>query len=325
MVQPGFEFTGASLLFEDEIFYNFYFMPSNTADVVEYGVITFTTKLADGTHADAVDVIPGAVDNGDGTYTVRTNGIPAKEMGDWLYFRVYAKLSDGSYAYATTYGYRATAYANTVLSGNSDAKTKALMVAMLNYGAAAQTYFSHNTDSLMNASLTEAQKALVDGYRSDMIGDIVTADSSKSAAFPENATCYTPNISVSFEGAFAVNYYFMPNYTPDGELTMYYWDAATYNSISEMTRENATSVMTLEKQSDGSYLGAVEGIAAKEVDSTIYVALVYTSGGTEYCSGILAYSLGTYFKSVAGGTSTAQPLGAAVAVYSYYAKQYFAN
>ena len=323
--QPGFEFTGASLLFEDEIFYNFYFMPSNTADVVEYGIITFTTKLADGTHADAVDVIPGAVDNGDGTYTVRTNGIPAKEMGDWLYFRVYAKLSDDSYAYATTYGYRATAYANTVLSGNSDAKTKALMVAMLNYGAAAQTYFSHNTDSLMNASLTEDQKALVDGYSADMLGGIVAADSSKTAAFPKDSTCYTPRIAVGFEGAFAVNYYFTPKHTPDGQLTMYYWDAATYNSISEMTRENATSVMTLEKKSDGSYLGAVEGIAAKEVDSTIYVALVYTSGGTEYCSGILAYSLGTYFKSVAGGTSTAQPLGAAVAAYSYYAKQYFAN
>ena len=323
--QPGFEFTGASLLFEDEIFYNFYFMPSNTADVVEYGVITFTTKLADGTHADAVDVIPGAVDNGDGTYTVRTNGIPAKEMGDWLYFRVYAKLSDDSYAYATTYGYRATAYANTVLSGNSDTKTKALMVAMLNYGAAAQEYFGHNTDSLMNAGLTEAQKALVEDYSADMLGGIVAADSSKTAAFPKDSTCYTPNISVSFEGAFAVNYYFTPKHTPDGELTMYYWDAATYNSISEMTRENATSVMTLEKQSDGSYLGAVEGIAAKEVDSTIYVALVYTSGGTEYCSGILAYSLGTYFKSVAGGTSTAQPLGAAVAAYSYYAKQYFAG
>ena len=325
VLQPSFEFTGASLLFEDEIFYNFYFMPSNTADVVEYGVITFTTKLADGTHADAVDVIPGAVDNGDGTYTVRTNGIPAKEMGDWLYFRVYAKLSDDSYAYATTYGYRATAYANTVLSGNSDAKTKALMVAMLNYGAAAQTYFSHNTDSLMNASLTEDQKALVDGYSADMLGGIVAADSSKTAAFPKDSTCYTPRIAVGFEGAFAVNYYFTPKHTPDGELTMYYWDAATYNSISEMTRENATSVMTLEKQPDGSYLGAVEGIAAKEVDSTIYVALVYTSGGTEYCSGILAYSLGTYFKSVAGGTSTAQPLGAAVAAYSYYAKQYFAN
>ena len=325
VVQPGFEFTGASLVFENEIFYNFYFMPSNTADVVEYGIITFTTKLADGTHADAVDVIPGAVDNGDGTYTVRTNGIPAKEMGDWLYFRVYAKLSDDSYAYATTYGYRATAYANTVLSGNSDTKTKALMVAMLNYGAAAQEYFGHNTDSLMNAGLTEAQKALVDGYSADMLGAIVSADSSKTAAFPKDSTCYTPRIAVGFEGAFAVNYYFTPKHTPDGQLTMYYWDAATYNSISEMTRENATSVMTLEKQSDGSYLGAVEGIAAKEVDSTIYVALVYTSGGTEYCSGILAYSLGTYFKSVAGGTSTAQPLGAAVAAYSYYAKQYFAN
>ena len=324
VVIPTMNFTGVSLAFEDEIFYNLYFTADDLSSVVEMGLVTFNEKLSDGTIENAVEVIPGYEVVGS-EYCVHTNGIPAKEMGDWLYFRVYAKLTDGTYAYTTTYGYRATAYANTVLSGNSDTKTKALMVAMLNYGAAAQEYFGHNTDSLMNASLTEAQKALVEPYRSDMIGAIVSADSSKTAAFPKDATCYTPSISVSFEGAFAVNYYFTPKHTPDGQLTMYYWDAATYNSVDAMTRENATSVMTLEKQSDGSYLGAVEGIAAKEVDSTIYVALVYTSGGTEYCSGILAYSLGTYCKSVAGGTSTAQPLGAAVAAYSYYAKEYFAS
>ena len=323
VVIPTMNFTGVSLAFEDEIFYNLYFTADDLSSVVEMGLVTFNEKLSDGTIENAVEVIPGYEVVGS-EYCVHTNGIPAKEMGDWLYFRVYAKLTDGTYAYTTTYGYRATAYANTVLSGNSDTKTKALMVAMLNYGAAAQEYFGHNTDSLMNAGLTEEQKALVEPYRSDMIGAIVSADSSKTAAFPKDSTCYTPSISVSFEGAFAVNYYFTPKHTPDGELTMYYWDAATYNSVDAMTRENATSVMTLEKQSDGSYLGAVEGIAAKEVDSTIYVALVYTSGGTEYCSGILAYSLGTYCKSVAGGTSTAQPLGAAVAAYSYYAKEYFA-
>jgi hypothetical protein len=31
---------------------------------------------------------------------------------------------------------------------------------MLNYGAAAQNYFGYRTDDLMNADLTQAQKAL---------------------------------------------------------------------------------------------------------------------------------------------------------------------
>ena len=319
---PEMNSTGASLSFDDEIHYNFYYTVDDAADVEEMGLAIFADRMTDGIITDAIKVLPGYYVSGE-RYVVRTHGIPAKEMGDNVWFKIYAKLSDGTYAYSDIAGYNAVYYAKAILAESQDPEMKALVVAMLNYGAAAQEYFGHNTDSLMNAGLTEDQKALVDGYSADMLGGIVAADSSKTAAFPKDSTCYTPRIAVGFEGAFAVNYYFTPKHTPDGELTMYYWDAATYNSISEMTRENATSVMTLEKQSDGSYLGAVEGIAAKEVDSTIYVALVYTSGGTEYCSGILAYSLGTYFKSVAGGTSTAQPLGAAVAVYSYCAKCYF--
>ena len=40
-----------------------------------------------------------------------------------------------------------------------DAESKALMVDMLNYGAAAQVYYGYNTEDLANAKLSETQKA----------------------------------------------------------------------------------------------------------------------------------------------------------------------
>ncbi|MBQ9762506.1 MAG: hypothetical protein IJV82_05450, partial [Oscillospiraceae bacterium] len=81
VIKPTMTVTGTSLSFEDEIFYNIYYTVDDASSVVEMGLVTFTEKLADGTHENAVDVIPGYVSGG-GEYMVHTNGIPAKNMGD---------------------------------------------------------------------------------------------------------------------------------------------------------------------------------------------------------------------------------------------------
>ena len=52
--------------------------------------------------------------------------------------------------------YCAVDYATTVLAGAYPADTKALLSALLHYGAAAQNYFAYNTDSLANAGLPAA-------------------------------------------------------------------------------------------------------------------------------------------------------------------------
>ena len=53
-------------------------------------------------------------------------------------------------------------YCNYMIQYSTDTKLVSLMKAMLNYGAAAQILFNHNTDNLANASLSEADKALAD-------------------------------------------------------------------------------------------------------------------------------------------------------------------
>ena len=321
IVVPTLSLNYPSLSFEDEILYNVYYGVDNTTSIVEMGLITFNEKLVDGTIADAVDVIPGYLSDGT-TYMAQSKGIPAKKLGDALYFKVYAKLIDGSYVYSDVAGYHAVAYAKTVLNNTSStAKAKALVVAMLNYGAAAQVQFEYKTDSLMNASLIPAQQALVQAYDPSMVADVVRADNNKVGSFVMNGGYANLYPTVSFEGAFSINYYFVPNKSVDDVLTFYYWDSATYNSVATLTPDNATGVITM-TQDGGNWGAAVAGIAAKQIDETIYVAGIYTSNGVSYPTSVISYSLGKYCQTIAAQDNA---FGAATAVYGYYAKAFFAN
>ena len=321
IVQPTLTLEYPTVSFEDEIKYNIYYQAANTGDVVEMGLVTFSSKLADGTIYDAVDRIAGFAGS-DGSYMVHTNGIPAKNLGDALYFKVYAKLSDGSYVYSSVAGYNAVAYAKTVLSSTSASKSaKALMVAMLNYGTASQLHFGYKTDALINDFLTPAGKALVSDYYSGMMDPVVAADSARAGHFVMNKTAFTGAYpTVSFEGAFSINYYFTTGLTPDNGVTFCYWDAETYENTDRLTTANATGLVKMSQDGDRWY-AAVEGIAAKDMDKTVYVAAIYKSGGTTYTTSVIAYSLGKYCQTMA---ASGNELGAAAAVYGYYAKAYFA-
>ena len=452
LVVPTLKLDYPSLSFEDEILYNVYYSIDDTTNVVEMGLLTFATRDVNGTVDNALEIIPGYVNSGS-TYMAQSKGVPAKNLGDALYFKVYAKLTNGSYVYSDIAGYHAVAYANSVLNNaGSSAKAKALVVAMLNYGAAAQEYFGYKTDSLMNAGLTAEQQALVSAYDPSMVQDVVKAEADKVGSFIMNGGYSNIWPTVSFEGAFAINFYFTPNQpmtdvaslsfadvstrtvyedrqqvweangikltndmaqatafvgdfanparfykgsnltieypnmtqlvvacptnayaqvwvntntdsnatvsvakadigytvtitfaepvdsftltnlsaqTRVSELSvtavgsapvMYYWDAKTYATVDVLTPENATGVFTMAQ--DGSNWGAdVEGIAAKAIDETVYVAGFYTSNGVAYPTGIIAYSLGNYCKTIA---ANGEAFGAATAVYGYYAKAYFA-
>ena len=65
------------------------------------------------------------------------------------------------------------------------------------------------------------------------------------------------------------------------------------------------------------------GIAAKDINQTIYVAAGYKSGSTNHCTGVLPYSIGTYCASLVSKATAAKELAAATAVYGYYANAYF--
>ena len=195
---------------------------------------------------------------------------------------------------------------------------------MLNYGAAAQRYFAYHADTLVNASLTDEQKMMVTDYNADMIAPVQAMIHSKDGEFtavPGSFTSKRP--AVSFKGAFSIEYFFIPSYLPNGEVSLYYWDQETYNAIDICTKENASGVLPMSLREDGQYHASVEGIAAKNLDQTVFAAVVYSDSNSTYCSGILNYHIGLYCRSFASHENEAQELAAYTAVYGYYAKSYF--
>ncbi len=93
-------------------------------------------------------------------YVFTYKNIAAREMGSKIYATVYAEKNGKAYI-SQIDEYSVSTYAmNKLNKSSTKAALKTLLVDMLNYGAAAQTYFNYNTGHLVNSSLTAAQKKL---------------------------------------------------------------------------------------------------------------------------------------------------------------------
>ena len=324
MERPVLTLKYPTLIFEEEIRYRIYYSVSTMEHVVEMGLVVFPSKLREGTIADAIDVIPGS-ETGSGLHVVSSRGISAKALGADFCFKVYAKLTDGTYEYSKAASYNAVTYARSVLKGNASPESKALVVAMLNYGAAAQQYFYYQTDDLVNSWLSPEQKALAPDYRDGMAGSLTQVAPEKAGIFQTREGAFLSQYpSVVFDGAFSINYYLIPGKKVESGMTLYYWKQSTVDGVKELTMENADGMLPM-LPSGGRYVAQISGIAAKQIHESIHVAAVYESGGERFTSGILTYSLGRYFKTqAANNQSDAQNLAKAAAVYGFCAKLYFA-
>ena len=310
-----------SLSFEDEILVNFYFTAENDADVVQYSMLVFHEDPGKGNvdKADAVyeaDYLPAS-----DCYIATTDGIAAKQMGDERYYCAYARLSDGTGAYSGVYSYSPEKYAMSRIQNSADQKLKALCVAMLNYGAAAQAYFGYRTEDLMNAGLTDEQKALVKPYDASCFQGAVKAEPAKTGVFGNASGFGDRSASVSFEGAFAMNFYVKPTAPMDSNLYFYYWTPEAHAGAEVLTAANASGKLVM-VEDNGVYHASVEGIAPKDLDKTYYVAGIYLSDAQVCSTGVIAYSLSRYCMSNANGSMGA--LAQATAMYGYYADAYFA-
>ena len=323
-VVPTLTLKAPTLEFKDMITVNAMFTAENIEDVVEMGMITYTAKVDTWSVETAKYVIPGTTyDASTGRYIATSQGIHAKYLGDTVYLAVYAKLSDGTYAYSKLASYSPIQYATSQLKNSTDVKLKQLVVAMLNYGAEAQLYFGHNTDRLANASLTSNQMALPDAYRSDMVSTVASPSADKQGQFYNNKGFLKRYPSISFEGAFCINYFFTPNYTPVDSITLYYWNAADFETVDVLAAENASGSFKMEGSGTDEYRGDITGIAAKAISQAVYVAAVYSDGTTTWASGVLGYSIGAYCSSQASKGGDIANLAMATAVYGYHAKAYF--
>ena len=319
--------TGATLTLESEVKYNLYFYLNDPSVKLEnVGLLTFLTQPTDATIENASYVLDTMFyDNNQNSNAMRTQGIPAKEMGDTLYLRLYATMEDGTVIYGKLISYSAKTYATNILKKASSSETlKNTVVALMNYGAEAQKRLSYKTDDLMNADLSAELQAKQIAYSADLLDARVKADAAKIAGLTATEGAFSAkNAQLTLNGALAINYLFMAGKPVDNEqMTLYYWTASTYASVEELTLDNADGTMA--SVINGSFHQFVyDGIAAKEMDDTIYVLAVYESEGETCMSGVVSYSVEHFCRNQINSATQNKALCEALTIYGYYAKLIF--
>ena len=312
----------ATLSLDGEVKINVYFdLSDENVNYSDLGLAVFDTPQPDGTVDTAVYATQGALMN-DGEFAVYTQGIPAKKLGEMVYFKVFYQLDTGVYIYSDMKFYSGRLYAQNALRGDSNAK--ALAAALMNYGAKAQEFFDYNTDELMNSFMTEEQKALAPAYRSSMITGVTPVPSSQQGSFYPRSGFDTMYATSSLEGEIGLNYYFTVTNPNTAILDAYYWYPSTLQEGDVFTKENAEERVYINQNSDGLFC-FTRYLPASMINQPLYVAVTYIDDDdVEYSTGVLPYSFGMYLKNtIANGDDASVALAKATAVYCYLAQEYF--
>ena len=263
-------------------------------------------------------------------YEAHVDDIPAKNMGDAITFRVYYQREDGTIVYGRmieNYSPKTYCYNKLNPAKDSDTSDDALMIAILNYGAAAQVFFNHRTNELMNSDLTAEQQALV------WDGSLVRSDWSIPAE-KEGSLSRTPNAftgrgaNLTLLGAIDYNFYVVVAEDIEvKEAKMLVWDEAAYNAATVLSAENATAFELMDNVYGTRYEYTVEGMPAKDMFSPVYACAVITDvDGNVYYSGVVAYCPERYGYINQNSTDAATAeLAKRIVIYGDAARNYFGN
>ncbi|MBQ8230545.1 MAG: Ig-like domain repeat protein [Lachnospiraceae bacterium] len=278
-------------------------------------------------------------------WTVTTNGINAKNYGDLIYMRPFIEIN-GNYIYGEAIWYSPELYCEEMLNASLEEAPydlKEVCAALLEYGAAAQTYFGYKTDELVNDGWDFSAYDLA--YADNMLDDLVPPV--KETTPSVNGTlmrAWDAKATLSLKSAVVLEVV-LPNVTAENivssELLVWTKDdfAATDNFRNDA--DTCTFRVPLELgtlMGDDGYVATLRvddpnaryaGISAKECGDTIYfMAYFETEENGEiktYRTNMKYYSPDEYVrKQVAEGTKEAE-VSMRLAVYSEKAKAYFAN
>ena len=243
-------------------------------------------------------------------------------------------MPDGSVIYSGRFVYSPLKYAESAMT-NTQFKDglKALCVALMNYGAAAQAYFADTTDytyeTPMNAGFDQYQ-SMVRPYDSSMITDRVSNTKTIAFAFSNGYYTSAPVFGLVLEGAIDMNFTYTA--AKSGTITsagMLVWDAETYAAIDKFTTDNAT-VQVMADADDFSNGGktfklSYTGTPAKEMGDTVYVIGFYEIDGVTYYSGMVTRSIEYYANNTINGNypENLKNTVKALVVYGDYAKNNF--
>jgi uncharacterized Zn finger protein len=151
---PAADVAVARMILGNELAMQFAFPKADVVEGVDY-VVSVTKTYADGKEDKTILVPQSEWKTSGSYYYVSFNGIAAKEMGDAIKVQI---QTAGGTAVGEVYTDSVRDYAIRQLRKTTDAKTRTLYVDMLNYGAAAQTYFGYDAENLVTKDLTKTEK-----------------------------------------------------------------------------------------------------------------------------------------------------------------------
>jgi hypothetical protein len=269
-------------------------------------------------------IVAGATYNAEsGRFESESLGIAAKNLGDQLAFRVYYRNDDGSYSYSrliASYSPKTYCY-NQIKNNPNDRGNVNLMVAILNYGAAAQEYFAYNTENLMNSDLTAEQKALA--WDGTLVRSNYNVPDGKDSAFVRDAEVTSRGGYLNLKGSIDYNFYAKTKFTAKS-ATIYYWTEEDIASLDALTLENASRSDAMVWVEDSArWEGKYEGLPAKNMFSTVYACMVFEDAdGNLYYSGVVGYSPERY-AYINRNDAENGPLAKRLVIYGDAARAYF--
>lgn len=251
----------ASLSLGDSISLNFY-ASKNGLDESEY-VKPFVRIIVDGKETTVAGV------EKDGQYIFAFDQLAAHQMNETIYVVLCAEAR-GVICSSEMIEYSVAEYCYTLLADSADnAELRTLLVDILNYGAAAQTYVG-DTDTLVNANLTAEQKTWASANQS------VTNITNKAQETVENPTVTWKSAGLNLTGRVTLR------------LKV---EVSDVKGLSVKVAGFDNCVATFEKISDGNYYIYIQGIMLTQLNDTLDIT-VYN--GETAVSNTLRYSIASY-------------------------------
>ncbi len=240
-------------------------------------------------------------------------GIAAKEMGSELRATLYMKRDGVQYS-TTVDIYSVAEYAYNRLNKSSDDRLKTLLVDMLDYGAASQTYLKYNTSNLVNAKLTSAQRAYGSEMPQPVPNELLISVEGNTAHFYGKSLILGNNVEIKY-------YMTFDNGKPADSVKL----VLSYTSIDgkEYTKVVKASDFVYESKYKA-YSASIDSIGAKDM-SCVVTAKIYD--GDTLIGDVCKYSIETYVYNRLQKSTDENLKAAVIAMYKYgkSAEQYFLN
>jgi len=268
-----------------------------------------------------------ASETASGSAVFITGGIPAKYLGDHVTVRatMTATVNGRTYSFTSSaISYSAVEYVGSLYgTSSSNDKLNSMMAAMLNYSAAAQTYFKYNTDQLANRALPNAAKNPSTGN-----GTIINCD--KAPVVSANSSTHVTGVQLVIGDTVSIR---LNAKDAAAGTKLLVWTAAEYKALEEkaksagkeldeyLTAENCTTVLAI--GNDGTF--SLENIPAKKFADTFCFRLCETTDNGNAYDAAFSYSVTEYCAYMLnnGKTDSIDALCRALCDYSAAAREYF--